>query len=145
MTLDYLWWWCSSSVTLVSVKYSFIAITPRFTLIQNGSICNCPINGSNRSFWKLCNCLWSFLSLLLSSSLQLFPQSFGCLQMFVELVNLYETSPVLIPLAITGYKYSFIVTRLQSRLNLQPPDDCLLRGLGNQRLWPLRCVSCWTF
>ena len=24
--------------------------------------------------------------------------------------------------------------RLQSGLNLQPPDDCLLRSLGNQRL-----------
>ena len=26
-------------------------------------------------------------------------------------------------------KYSYIVTRLQSGLNLQPPDDCLLRSL----------------
>ena len=33
---------------------------------------------------------------------------------------------------------SCIVTRLQSGLNLQPPDDCLLRCLGNQSLLPLR-------
>ena len=31
-------------------------------------------------------------------------------------------------------KYSCIVTRLQLGLNLQPPDDCLLRSLGNKRL-----------
>ena len=38
-------------------------------------------------------------------------------------------SPVLIPLAITGtnVKYSCIVARLQSGLNLQPPEHCLLR------------------
>ena len=29
----------------------------------------------------------------------------------------------------TSVKYSCIVTHLQSRLNLQPPDDCLLRNL----------------
>ena len=28
---------------------------------------------------------------------------------------------------------SLIVTRLQLGLNLRPPDDCLLRSLGNQR------------
>ena len=38
-------------------------------------------------------------------------------------------------------KYCRIVTRLQSGLNLQPPDDCLLRSLGNQRLQPLHYVS----
>ena len=31
-------------------------------------------------------------------------------------------------------KYSCIVNRLQSGLNLKPPDDCLLRSLGNQCL-----------
>ena len=31
-------------------------------------------------------------------------------------------------------KYFCIVTLLQSRLNLQPPDDCLFRSLGNQHL-----------
>ena len=41
--------------------------------------------------------------------------------------------PVLIPLAIT-VKYSNIITCLQSGLNLQPPDDYLLRSLGNQCL-----------
>ena len=34
----------------------------------------------------------------------------------------------------TSVKYSCIVSRLQSGLNLQPPDDCLLRSLGNQSL-----------
>ena len=42
------------------------------------------------------------------------------------LLNLREL-PFLIPLAITSVKYSWIVTRLQSVLNLQPPDNCLLR------------------
>ena len=36
-------------------------------------------------------------------------------------------SPVLIPLAISGYKYCCTVTRLQSGLMLQPPNDGLLR------------------
>ena len=96
----------------------------------------------------------SFLSLrvfgLLSSSLLLFPQRFGryvlrpssgvCrtreLSRNFELSPLLNprVSPVLIPLAITGYKYSCIVTRLQSGFNLQPSDYCLLRSLGNQCL-----------
>ena len=34
-----------------------------------------------------------------------------------------------------------IVTRVQSELDLQPTDDCLLRSFGNQ---PLYYVCCWT-
>ena len=63
--------------------------------------------------------------------------SSGLLQVFVELREPTENfelrpllnpqgSPVLIPL--TSVKYSCIVTRLQSELNLQPLDDCLLRS-----------------
>ena len=79
---------------------------------------------------------------LLSSSL-LFPQCFGryVLRPSSGACQTREPSqnfelhpllnprrlPVLIPLAITGYKYSCTVTRLQSELNLQPPDDFLLR------------------
>ena len=67
------------------------------------------------------------------------PAFFRCLSnsgTFTELGTLLNPRglPVLIPLAITGYKYSCIVTCLQSGLNLQPPDDCLFRSLGNQRL-----------
>ena len=43
-------------------------------------------------------------------------------------------SPDLIPLAKTEDKYSCIVTRLQSGLNLQPSNDCVIRRLGNLRL-----------
>ena len=49
-------------------------------------------------------------------------------------------SPVLIPLAVTSVKYACIVTRLLSRLNQQPPDDCLLRSLGNQQPTVTLCV-----
>ena len=36
---------------------------------------------------------------------------------------------------ISVFAFSLVtVTRLQSGLNLQPPDDCLLRSLGSQRL-----------
>ena len=66
---------------------------------------------------------------------------FRCLSNLGTYMELWTTSFIefagvacLILLAITGYKYSCIVTRLQSGLNLQPPDDCLLRSLGNQRL-----------
>ena len=54
-------------------------------------------------------------------------------------------SPVLILLAITGYKCKVFpyCYRLLSELNQQLPDDCLHRSLGNQRLLPLRYVSCW--
>ena len=38
----------------------------------------------------------------------------------------------LISLAITSVKYYCIATRPQSGLNLQPPDECLLRTLGNR-------------
>ena len=94
--------------------------------------------------------IWS-LSLrvfrLLSSSLLLLPQCFGwyVLQPFSAICRTQEPSwnfeprpllnqrgsSVLIPLAITGtsVEYSSIVTCLQSGLNLQPPDDCLLRSL----------------
>ena len=34
----------------------------------------------------------------------------------------------------TSVKYSYFVTRLQSGLNQQPTEDCLLRSLGYQRL-----------
>ena len=77
---------------------------------------------------------------LLSSSL--FPERFGryVLRPFSGVCRTREPSrnfelrpllkprgsPVLIPLVITG-KYSSIVTRLKWGLNLQPPDDCLLR------------------
>ena len=36
MILDSIWWWGSSSGTLESVVYSFIAITPRSNLVQSG-------------------------------------------------------------------------------------------------------------
>ena len=39
---------------------------------------------------------------------------------------------------------SIPVFLLACSLNWQPPDDCLLRSLGNQRLQPLCHVSCWT-
>ena len=116
---------------------------------------------SSLNFWDKA---WWFLSLrvfgLLSSSL-LFPQCFGRYVLRpssgvcrtrepsrnFELRHLLnpQGSPVLIPLAITGssVKYSCIVTRLQSGLNRQPPDDSHLRSLGNQCLWPLRYVSYW--
>ena len=81
---------------------------------------------------------------LLSSSLLLFPQRFGryvrrLLQVFVELGNFHGTSNyVLCWIFVCHFRVQVlstcIVTRLQSRLNLQPPDDCLLRILGNQRL-----------
>ena len=29
-------------------------------------------------------------------------------------------------------------------MNLQPPGDCPFKSLGNQRLYPLRYVFCWT-
>ena len=45
MTLNYIWYWGSSSGDLVDVEYPFIAITPRSTLIQNAS----TIKGSSRS------------------------------------------------------------------------------------------------
>ena len=45
-----------------------------------------------------------------------------------------QGSLVLILLTITRYKYSCFVTRLQSGLNLQPPDDYLFRRLENQCL-----------
>ena len=83
-----------------------------------------------------------------SSSLLLFPQRLGryvlrpssgvCrtrepTQNF-ELCSLLNPrgSPVLF--LVQSVKYSCIVTRLQSGLNLQPPDDYFLRSLGNQRL-----------
>ena len=50
------------------------------------------------------------------------------------LLNL-RGSPVLIPLAITGYSQDWTC-------NLQM--IVFLRSLGNQRLKPLRYVSCWT-
>ena len=75
---------------------------------------------------------------LLSSSLLLFSQRFGRYVLRpssgvrrtqeptrnFELRSLLNPrrSPVLIPLAITGYKYSCIVICLQSGLNLQPQD-----------------------
>ena len=34
MTLSCIWWWDSSPGDLVSVEYSFIAITPRFIQIE---------------------------------------------------------------------------------------------------------------
>ena len=39
MTLSSSWWRCSSSRDLESVKYPFIAITPRSTLTRGGSTC----------------------------------------------------------------------------------------------------------
>ena len=94
---------------------------------------------------------WRVFGLLSSSLLLLlFPQSFGrytprpssgvCRtrepSRNFELRPLLNPlgSPVLIPLAITWFKYSCIVTRLQSRLNMQLPGDCFLRSWGNQRL-----------
>ena len=71
----------------------------------------------------------------------------GLLQVFVELGNLHGTSNYVLywihegrlfwfrlPQPDTSVKYSCIVTRLEWGLNRQPPDDCLLRSLGNQRL-----------
>ena len=39
VTLNYIWWWGSSSRDLESTEYLFIAIISRFTLMQSGSIC----------------------------------------------------------------------------------------------------------
>ena len=39
MNLILIWWWGSSSGNLESVKYTFIAITPRFTQIRSASTC----------------------------------------------------------------------------------------------------------
>ena len=60
--------------------------------------------------------------------------SSGLLQMFVKLGNLHGTlNDILYWIhGGTSVKYSCIVTHLQSGLNLQPPDDCLFRSLGNQ-------------
>ena len=41
------------SVDLVSVEYTFFAIIPTSTLTLSGGICLGPIDGSNRSIWKL--------------------------------------------------------------------------------------------
>ena len=68
--------------------------------------------------------------------------SSSLLQVFVELENLQGTSNYVLHWIHGGrlfwfgisVKYSFIVTRLQSGLNMQPPDDCLLKNLGHQRL-----------
>ena len=38
---------------LESVEYFFIAITSRFTLTWSGCTCQGPIDGSNKSVWKL--------------------------------------------------------------------------------------------
>ena len=80
-----------------------------------------------------------FLSLrvfrLLSSSLFLCPPVFfRCFFQTQKPTRNFELcsllnpwgSPVLISLAITGYKCSCVVTRLLSGLNLQSSDDCLL-------------------
>ena len=48
MTLNCIWWWGSSFEDLERVKYRFIAITPRSTLIYSGSTCLGPIYDSNR-------------------------------------------------------------------------------------------------
>ena len=65
----------------------------------------------------------------------------GLLHVLVELGSLYETSNHVLYLIHSGRlfwltitKYSYFITRLQSGLNLQPPDDCLFKGLGNHRL-----------
>ena len=54
-----------------------------------------------------------------------------------------QTTPFIKPMGVAcsdsvSHKYSCIVTRLHSGLNLQPPDDCLLRSVVK------RYVSCWT-
>ena len=76
--------------------------------------------------------------------------SSGLLRMFVELGK--RGSPVLIPLAITGWKVKHfcIVTHFQSGLNWQPPDDCLLRSFREPTpetvtLYVLRDSSEWIF
>ena len=53
ITLNCLWWWYSNSVDLRSVKYPFIAITPRSTLTQTGGSCWALIYWSNRSCWQI--------------------------------------------------------------------------------------------
>ena len=92
---------------------------------------------------------WWFLSLrvfgLLSLCLLLFPQRFGWYVLRPSSgvcrtrkpSRNFELRPLLnpggLPVLILGtrVKYSCMVTRLQSGLNLQPPDDWLLRSLGN--------------
>ena len=37
VTLNYIWWWSSSSENLLNVKNSFIAITPSSILVRTGS------------------------------------------------------------------------------------------------------------
>ena len=39
MTLNFIWWWSSSSGALGKVEYSFMAITPRSTLNRSGTAC----------------------------------------------------------------------------------------------------------
>ena len=53
MTLNCIWWRSSSSEDLGSVEYSFIAITPRSTLIWSGTNYKGPIDRSNRFFQTL--------------------------------------------------------------------------------------------
>ena len=51
-----MWWWSSSPGTLWNVRNPFIAITPRSTLAQSGSTCQCLLYGSNRTVWPF-NCV----------------------------------------------------------------------------------------
>ena len=78
------------------------------------------------------------------------------LQVFVELGNLHGTSNYVL-YWIHGVTCSDSVSHnrvqvlripillQQSRMNPQPPDDCLLRSLGNQRLYPLQSESFGTY
>ena len=126
----------------------FLATCMLLTAFNNfGQCCgDCHTYICCLNFW---DAAWWFLSLrvfkLLSSSLLLFPLHFGLLQVFVEVGNLHGTSTFI---ESTGVACSdsvshnrvqvlsipVLITRLQSGLNLQPPDDCLLRSLWNQRL-----------
>ena len=53
MTLNCIWWWGSSSEALRNMKYPFIGITSRSTLIRSGSTCYGSIYESNRFVQKL--------------------------------------------------------------------------------------------
>ena len=89
-----------------------------------------------------------FIFIVISTTFQLIcpPAFFRCLSnsgtyMELQIMSFIESMGVTCfdsvnhnPVQVLSIVTHYIVTHLQSGLNLQPPDDCLLRSLGNQCL-----------
>ena len=88
ITLNCIGWWGSSSRTLGSMKYLFVAVTPNLTLTRSGSSYKSPVYGWNYFIWKvsvLDSSAWNNTTVCKLFTLRILTWNYNCFERIITI------------------------------------------------------------